>query len=66
MIFFYNRRIESFIKSILVKIKNIKSDVENYAGVYEKQFSDYEEWFFKSEDKKKFIQELINFFARKK
>lgn len=62
---FYNKRVESFRKSILAKIKNIYSDVKIDTEVDENKFSNEESWFYNTETTKEFIEKLINFFAEK-
>lgn len=60
---FYNTRVENLRISILNKIKNIYSDVKIDAEIDKSIFSDKESWFYKTENTKQFIKQLIDFFA---
>ena len=62
-LFFYNTRVENLRFSILKKIKNIYSDVKIDAEIDKSIFSDKESWFYKTENTKQFIKQLIDFFA---
>lgn len=64
-LFFYNSRVESLRKDMLKKIKNIYSDVKIDAEIDSTVFSSQESWFYKTSNTKDFINQLIDFFAKK-
>jgi GTPase Era involved in 16S rRNA processing len=61
-LFWYNQRVESFRKKVLKKIKNIYSEVQIETEIDNNVFDNNESWFYKTENTKKFIKKLIDFF----
>lgn len=64
-LFFYNLKVENLRIKMLDLIKNIYSEVKIDAEVDSTVFSDKESWFYKTENTKQFIKQLIDFFAKK-
>jgi GTPase Era involved in 16S rRNA processing len=64
-LFFYNKRVEEFRKTLLEKLKYIYSDVNIEAEIDKNDFSDNESWFYKTENTREYLTNLINFFAKK-
>ena len=64
-LFWYNRRVESFRRDILEKIKKIYSEVKIETEIDNNVFDNNESWFYKTDNTKQFIKQLIEFFDGK-
>ena len=64
-LFWYNSRVENLRKNIAEKIKNIYSDVKINAEINTDVYDENESYFYKTENTKKFVKELISFYADK-
>ena len=64
-LFWYNSKVENLRKSIAEKIKNIYSDVKIEAEIKTDAYEENESYFYKTENTKIFIEQLIKFYADK-
>ena len=64
-LFFYNNRVKKFRENILQTIKSIYSDVKIETSIELDKYSENESLFYKTENTKKFIITLIDFYAQK-
>ena len=62
---FYNMKVENLRRRMLNEIRRIYRDVEIVPVIDFTNFSDNESWFYKTENTKQFVKQLIDFYANK-